>query len=340
MKLLFDICHPAEVHHFRHLYHALRRRGWAGLFAARDKDVTRQLLTAFDLPHIIWSASRPSLLKKTAAVPHDLSAFYRIVRTFKPHVIMSTASVHSSWIAAVLPITLIACLDTEHRITLDRLTLPFVNIKFASVSYQRPLSGVTVRYPGTHESAYLHPHRFKPDPAVLDELQVGSGEYVLVRFVAWKAFHDRRGYGMTRQQQIELVVQILKQKKVFICSEGKLPPELQPYRFPLAAHKLHDALAFAHACVSEGATTAAEAVNVGTPAMLISPFRLGYIDDAAKYGLLTQTQAGDIEQKHLEAFLQTPGKAYQDAFHKYQRDHIDSTLFMEQYLLSMRENDN
>ncbi|MDZ7722015.1 MAG: DUF354 domain-containing protein [candidate division KSB1 bacterium] len=335
LRLLFDICHPAEVHHFRHLYRSLKKRGWTGLFAARDKDVTRQLLAAYDLPAVIWSEPGQSVLKKIAGIPRDLYEFYHIVRTFKPDVMLSTASLHSSWIGGLLNIPHIACLDTEHRVGLDRLTLPFVTVKLVSNSYQRRLGGRTLRYNGTHESAYLHPDRFQADLGVLKELGVKDQDYVMVRFVAWNAFHDHRGDGMTDRQRIDLVSLILNHKKVFVCAENDLPADLQPYRFPLPPHRFHHALAFAQSCISEGATTAAEAVWAGTPAVLLNPFELGYIQDAKHYGALVQKKAfTDTNPDFWENWLIRSKSGYRHAIQTYRRDHIDSTLFMERYLLS------
>ena len=50
MRLLIDALHPAHVHFFRHLAETVRNEGGEVYFTARQKDVTIELLEAFDLP--------------------------------------------------------------------------------------------------------------------------------------------------------------------------------------------------------------------------------------------------------------------------------------------------
>ncbi len=76
----------------------------------------------------------------------------------------------------------------------------------------------------------------------------------------------------------------LQNKDVVITSEGKIPEELAPFSYSLPPEQLHHVLAFADCYVGEGATTASEAVCLGTPAVYINPIRLGYIDEEKHYG--------------------------------------------------------
>ena len=60
------------------------------------------------------------------------------------------------------------------------------------------MPGGTRSYAGYHELAYLHPNRFRPDPAALDAFGVSPDEpYSIVRFVSWQAVHDRRERGLS-----------------------------------------------------------------------------------------------------------------------------------------------
>ena len=88
-RILIDICHPAEVHHFKYVYRELSAKGWTILFAARRKDVAEALLLAYDLPHVMFSESKKGLLKKALHVPVELWRFAGIVRRFRPTFIFS-----------------------------------------------------------------------------------------------------------------------------------------------------------------------------------------------------------------------------------------------------------
>ena len=128
-RLVIDVCHPAEVHHFKHLYWELSKQGWTLLFVARDKDVTAALLRAYALPHVLFSQSRQGLLRKLMGLPREVWRFYRIVCRFRPTFLLSNLSLHSSWVAAFYRVTHIDFIDREHRRILDYMTLQFAQVK-------------------------------------------------------------------------------------------------------------------------------------------------------------------------------------------------------------------
>src|SRR5690606_28899638 len=53
--LLFDVLHPAHVHFFAYVAQRMRDGGGEVHFAARNKDVTVQLLQAYGFPHEVLS---------------------------------------------------------------------------------------------------------------------------------------------------------------------------------------------------------------------------------------------------------------------------------------------
>lgn len=52
MRILVEILHPAHVHFFRNAVRKWRERGDEVLVLSRDKDVAKQLLDAYGIPHI------------------------------------------------------------------------------------------------------------------------------------------------------------------------------------------------------------------------------------------------------------------------------------------------
>lgn len=331
-RILIDICHPAEVHHFKHVYRALEKQGWEILFAAKRKDVSEALLKAYNLPHIMFSKSKKGLLKKLLQLPLELWRFAKIVRRFRPAFILSNLSIHSSWVSYLFRITHIAFIDTEHRRLLDYLTMPFADIKLTPRAYKRFLGTNHFRYNGNHEVTYLHPHRFQPDPAIKTLLGVRDDEqYVIVRFVGWGAFHDVGLHGLEVAKKLQLVRQLSRTRKVFISSETALPEVLADYALKIPVQRIHDALAFADAYIGEGGTMASEAACLGTPAIYLNSLRLGYCEEEERYGLLQQFNALD-ERAMSAALAAMKTKEHRERAARFWRDQIDVTHFIVHFL--------
>lgn len=331
-RMLIDVGHPADFHFFRGMAAELTRRGWQCLFVAKDKDVMTPLLAASSLPYKMLAANRGGPARKILQLPLTLLRFFRLVREFRPDMVAGMASLHASWVCALLRIPHIAFIDTEPRRLLDVLTLPFVQARITGASYLRELGEKQYRIPGTHELAYLHPQRFQADFAVCEDLELKAGErYAIVRFVAWKALHDVGQAHMGHAARNHLVEMISKRVRVFITSETPLPQELAGMQFPLEPHRLHDALACADLYVGEGITMAAEAAILGVPALLINSLRMGYCLEAEKAGLLFQFDRFDDQaEKKLEELLSLPDlrRHFADRYKAYLKGKIDVTGFM------------
>jgi len=331
-RILIDICHPAEVHHFRYLYEELSREGWQFLFAAKDKDVTRELLQAYHLPFLIFSTSGRGIVRKLLQLPLELLKFALIVRRFRPSFIISNLSLHSSWISAFSRVVHIAFVDTEDRRLMDYLTVPFADIILTAESYYRRLGVNHHRYSGNHELAYLHPARFHPDANIRHELGLGKNEpFVIVRFIAWKAFHDVGIPRMSDCARIDLIKRIEKYKRVLITSEDKLSDELKSYIFPLPAQRIHHALAFADLYIGEGITMASESATLGVPAVLINGLQMGYCLEAKKHGMIFQFDRLTSDAlKTIENLLSEENicTKYQGKFEQFFRGKIDVTEMM------------
>ncbi|RQW06546.1 DUF354 domain-containing protein [candidate division KSB1 bacterium] len=330
-RILVDICHPAEVHHFKYIYWELSRRGWTFLFAAKRKDVTEVLLRAYGLPSIIFSESKRSLLLKILHLPPELWAFYRLVRTFRPTLLFSNLSVHSSWIGAICGLRHIAFIDTEHRRLLDVVTMPFAQVKLTPESYGRHLGSNHIRYRGNHELAYLSPQRFKPNPEVRDLLGIGLEPYVVLRFVAWQAFHDVGRHGISHDLKVKLVLELQKTRRVFISSEVALSKALQPYQLNVPPERIHDVLYYADAYIGEGGTMASEAACLGTPAVYINRLGLGYCQEEARAGLLHHCEK--LSENDIEWIVRIHKTAeFQQKHKNYMKGHIDVTDFIVQFI--------
>jgi len=211
---------------------------------------------------------------------------YRICKRFRPQLLVSFGSPYSAHIGHWFHIPSVTMVDTEPEpFTLfhweSRIVFQlFVKKIFVPNSYKRKfLVPRVVRFAGFKELAYLHPHYFKPDPSVLQELHIRRGEkIVLVKFAAWDAIHDVNHTGFIGdEQRVNFVRALQKYGRVFISSEVDIP-ELRHLYLPLPPGDVHHLLAHADLYVGEGATMAAEAGVLGVPWVFLSSRRLGYLD--------------------------------------------------------------
>jgi predicted glycosyltransferase len=144
-----------------------------------------------------------------------------------------------------------------------------------------------IRFKSHNEIAYLHPTFFRPDYTFREKLSLKPDErYVILRFVAWNATHDKGHSGIKYDDKLALVDRLSKKYKVFISSEKQLPLELKKYQAPFSPHEMHNALYQAHMFIGEGTTMAMEAAILGTPSVYINTLHYNNVRDMEKYGLL------------------------------------------------------
>ena len=161
--------------------------------------------------------------------------------------------------------------DTENATLLDSITVPFVNVKLTSKSYLKPLGKNHYRYNGNIELAYLHPNRFQPNKSVLRKIGVKKEEqYIIIRFIAWNAYHDIGFEGVPISDKVKLVKKLSKYAKVYISSENGLPEELKKYKINIEPECMHDVLYYASIFIGESATMAAESGILGTPSIYLA----------------------------------------------------------------------
>ena len=82
--------------------------------------------------------------------------------------------------------------------------------------------------------------------------------------------------------------------RVWVSSEKKLAPALEPYRLQTPFHLAHHVLAFARLVYSEGATMASEAVVLGVHALYVNVIKSGSTrEQSERFGLMFNFIDGD-----------------------------------------------
>jgi predicted glycosyltransferase len=182
------------------------------------------------------------------------------------------------------------------------------------------------------ELFYLNDNYFHPDSKILDDMDIGKEcKICIIRFVSWKAFHDKGQKGFSENEKVELVKEISKKANVFISSESDLTnDDLKPYLLKINPGKLHNLLAFSDLYIGEGATMASECAMLGTPAIYFNSIKAGTINEQADHGLLFHYNSyEDVLEKAVQ-LLNRPNIKQEWTLkrNKMLEDKIDMTAFL------------
>ena len=307
MNILVDITHPAHVHFFKNAIWIWQARGHAVCIAARDKDITLDLLCGYHLPHSCLSRVRRGMGGLSIELLEHQAKLYNLIKGFRPDVILEHSGAFIVHVAKMARVPSIVYTDTEHAKLENGITFPFADVICTPTCYKGNLGSKHIRYNSYHELAYLHPNRFASDPRALEEAGVTEDDpFFIVRFVSWEASHDIGQRGFSYDGKRELVRLLERYGRAIITSEYPLPPELDRYRIDVSPTRIHDLLYYAAMYIGESATMASESAVLGTPAILVSPAGCGYTDEEEhKYGLVCSfsDQAEEAAMAKARAWL-------------------------------------
>ena len=333
MRYLFDILHPAHVHVLRHTMAALAAAGNDILVTARDKDVTIDLLESYEIEHTVLSAQHEgalNLARELAARTYKLARFARRHRVDAMVGLMGPSIAPASRLLRVPSFVLY---DTEIASRTNTWVYPMATEVITPECYTGTVRGRHVTYSGYHELAYLHPNRFTPDPAQLDDYGLDiERPYILVRLPSFVSSHDNKEVGTSSRAWLSWIEAVSESRQVVISSERQLTPDLESYRLDGPTENIHHVLAYADLVIGESATMATEAAVLGTQAVLIGATSRGYVDDIERrYGLIRYFKPHRFDNAIAAAneILAQPDRARVAEMHEQLiDDHIDVTLWL------------
>ena len=294
MRILIDINHPAQVHLFRGAIAEWSIQGHEVLVVARDKDITLRLLDLYRIPYRRTGREQKwRYLNLVFGFIEAEISIWRAARQFDPDWMVGTsfAIAHASKLVRGRSIVF-----AEDAVKANRLFWllvdPFADFIATPDLLTDDHGPGHLKYPSYQKLAYLHPKRFEPDPSIVDDLGIETGQsYSLLRFVSFQASHDIGQKGITDEVKRHLVSELSSYGPVFISSEAPLSGPLKKYALDISPTRIHHALAFASLLVSESASMVTEAAILGTPALYCSSLvgSIPVIDELEKrYGLAFQ----------------------------------------------------
>ncbi len=292
MRVLIDIGHPGHVHLFRPFAKIMQQKGHEIFFTCREKEFEVDLLRAAGFEYKSFGKKYKSLIGKVfGLLKFDLMEFLAALR-FKPDIFLSHGSPYAAHVAWLTRKPHISLEDTGNWEQM-RLYMPFTKFVLTPDVLKEDLGKKQIRYKGYHELAYLHPNHFKAESSGYKILGLKEDQsYVILRFVSWDATHDVGQSGFRLAEKLEIVNYLKNEYKVFISSENKLPTELQSYALKILPGQIHEVLANASFCISEGATMASEAGVLGTHALYVNSLARMYNEDQGKFGLVFNFKNG------------------------------------------------
>lgn len=306
MRVLVDVSHPALAHVFGHVVPALAARGHECRVVGRDKDVTLALLAAYGVPYQVYGRAGRSQGGRLRELVVREAGILRLARRFRPHLVTGT-SVHAARVARLCGARSAVLNDDDAAAVpfFRWLAYPLAHAILTPAVLAHERHGARhLTYPSYHALFYLHPARFRPDPAVRGALGLAEGEpFALVRLSALQAHHDRGVRGVDDALLRALVGRLRSRLRVFLSSERPLQGDLEALRVALPPERLHHALAHAELVVGDSQTMTAEAAVLGTPALRLNDFvgRISYLRDLEARGLAFGFRPGEEARLLQEA---------------------------------------
>jgi uncharacterized protein len=349
MKVLIDIGHPAHVHLFKHLAWEMQKKGHDVFFTCREKEFEIALLKHYGFRFKSFGKKYSSRTGKIIGlIEFDFKEFFTGLR-FKPDVFLSQGSMYAAHAAFLLHRPHITLEDTGNWEQV-RLYLPFTAYILTSNTFRINYGRKQIRFNSYQELAYLHPNQFLYNHLVIEKLNLKTKEkYAVLRFVAWKATHDKGQKGLSLESKFQIIEELERHHKVFITSEAALPKELEKYKATFLPHEIHDVLYGADLLISEGTTMAMEAALLGTPSIYVNSLQYSNVKDMAEYGLCFNFSSNELVLEKVKEITSKSEfkKELQGNRQRMLIEKIDVTAFLVWFIenypssaLIMRENPN
>lgn len=357
MKVLVDIGHPAHVHLLKGTIKNLQQDGHKVIITIKSMPIVKRLLDCEGLEYVDLGKKGTTMMSKIwRQLLFDWKIWKLCVKNDVDYAIGSSASItRVSKLCKAISINMDDD-DDEVQAAMVHFSHPFSDVRLTpSAIMGHRKSKKAVFYAGTHELAYLHPNRFSPDPSVLTKAGLKEGErFFIMRFVAFKAYHDAGQGGLSMEQKRRLIDLLGRYGRVIITSEREIEPEFEMYRLPVPPEDILSLMAYSSMFIGDSQTMTSEAAILGVPALKCNTFagKLSVPNELEqRYELCYSYQPTDFELffNHVKQLLENPDVKEQ---WKLKREHFLSekidvtaffTWFIENYPDSrriMKENPN
>lgn len=338
MRVLLEAHHPAHIHFWKYPVRELIARGHEVLMIGRDRDVMRRLLEVYDwIPSEIPKRKTGKNKFPLVEMLERQWAVAKAIRRFRPDVVASLMGSYTQT-AKLFGVRNVIFTDSEFQHFNHRIAHPFADEVHTPECLKIDFGKKHRRYRGFHELAYLNErkHSFS-DSVVPPTLSVEPGQYVVLRLNAWNTFHDIGNAGLSADGLRQAIESIESKFRVLIQPEGGfLPPDLEHYRLSIGPSTYHDVLSNARFVVTEGFTTASEALALGVPAIVINALSCDTLDyQHRNYGVVQHFQASAPAVDAIKGMVDQPLDVddCRQVGRRYRSDHCDMVEYIIRQLL-------
>lgn len=271
MRILFEIAHPKHYYQFKNVMKILSEFHKIKVIA-REKDIVCRLLEAEDIKFEVYGGHGKSIKSKFLILPDIFYKYIKIVKKFKPDIIVSKSSPYAAIIGKVFQIQTCIMPDSEVVTFNNRFVIPFSNLVVTPKTYTLDYGKKHKCVAGFFEDGYLHPKFLDREVVRNNFVGFPDSKFTILRFVGWYANHDVGNFGFSDNEKEKLIKKLKPYCDILISSEANLPAELQEYRFKAPVNRMHHALFKASLYIGDSQTMATEAALCGTPAIRYNSF--------------------------------------------------------------------
>lgn len=276
MRIMIYLGHPAHYHLFYHSLRKWKEKGYPLKILVSRKDVLEDLLKAGGFDYLLVSEGKKHKNRFHLAwmvMKRGWRIFYEM-RRFQPDVMAGTAA-EAPLMARLNGIPFINLNEDDADIVplYAWLSYPFSDLILMPENCRAGRwKKKTLFYPGFHELAYLHPSLLEATSADNAKMDLPEKPYILIRFSALTAHHDKGRKGLSENLALEIINMAGRDYQVFISSEKDLPPSLQAFQLRADPHRIHRLMANAFLYIGDSQTMAAESAMLGVPFVRYNSF--------------------------------------------------------------------
>lgn len=273
LRVLFNVAHPAQVHLFRNAIDELQAEGHETLVTSREKEITIELLDAYDIDHVTLTRQAESFPGLVAELLQRERRLLSVAREFDPDVIVSRLGPPPVHVSRLVGAKNVIVSDTLRgslpmRKAIQTMTLPFVDTICMPEEFDLRVPEENRRNLSFQELAYLHPRYFTPDPDVLEKHGIDPDEtFYVLRLTGWDAYHDVGHDGISPDRARELISFLSERGTVYLSSEIDVPEGLDAQPLQTPPEDVHHVLYYADMYLGDSCTMSSEAAILGTPAI-------------------------------------------------------------------------
>jgi predicted glycosyltransferase len=263
----------------------MENKGHYFFVSNRNEKIINNLLDYYDINHYTRNKrpTKKNIFKAALYLLQIILFVFKMSLKKKPDVYLGFASSACAIIAYILNKPCVIIDDTEHNTLNHRLYKKKCSKILTPFYFEKNMGDKQERFNAYVEQFYLRSTYYKKNDLVLKELNIKPYKYILLRYIAYDANHDREVCPISEGTKKRIIVELSKKYKVLISCESSVANEFySPYLFDISPEKMHDLIAFARYFISEGATMACEAGLLGTPYLYINPLSVGYINMQTK----------------------------------------------------------